>query len=167
MSARAAAEALSFRGSVQRCSSAERRAAAGERCTTEASSSGSISQTLPTPSDTSTPAGESVGDARVITQHGCYRNQEYFGWGFNADLLHDEAGQDVHDEASQPGIHGEGLDYSAHEQHGERVLVHQLLHHHRQHLRRVHVLLAKAKVGSWGKEQDHINEKPNLYMSKV
>lgn len=80
-----------------------------------------------------------------------------FGWGggVNADLLHDEAGQNVHDEASQAGVHGEGLDDGTHEQHGERVLVHQLLHHHRQHLRRVHVLLAKAKVGSWGKEQDH------------
>lgn len=73
----------------------------------------------------------------------------------NADLLHDEAGEDVHNEAPQPGIHGEGLDDGTHEQHGERVLVHQLLHHHRQHLRRVHVLLAKAEVGSWGEEQDH------------
>lgn len=82
--------------------------------------------------------------------------ENILAWGgVNADLFHDETGQDVHDEASQPGIHGEGLDDSAHEQHGERVLVHQLLHHHRQHLRRVHVLLAKAKVGSWGGEHDH------------
>lgn len=53
---------------------------------------------------------------------------------FGADLLDDEAGQDVHDEASQSWIHGERLDDGTHEQHGERTLLHQLLHHHRQNL---------------------------------
>lgn len=67
---------------------------------------------------------------------------------FGADLFDDEAGQDVHDKASQSGIHGEGLDDGTHEQHGEGILLHQLLHHHRQNLRRVHVLLPKAQVGS-------------------
>lgn len=91
----------------------------------------------------------------------------YIGGGVNANLLHDEARQDVHDEASQPGIHGEGLDDGSHEQHGERVLVHQLLHHHRQHLRRVHVLLAEAKVGGWGEERDHGSQTPLLCRTRV
>lgn len=62
-------------------------------------------------------------------------------------LLHDEAGQDVHDETPQAGVHGQGLDDGPHEQHGQGALLHQLLHHHGQHLRRVHVPLRKAQVG--------------------
>lgn len=62
-------------------------------------------------------------------------------------LLHDEAGQDVHDEAPQAGVHGQGLDDGPHEQHGQGTLLHQLLHHHGQHLRCVHVPLRKAQVG--------------------
>lgn len=67
---------------------------------------------------------------------------------FDTDLLHYEAGQDVHDEAAQSGVHGEGLDNGTHEQHGEGTVLHQLLHHHRQNLRRVHVLLPKTQVSS-------------------
>lgn len=37
---------------------------------------------------------------------------------FNADLFDDEAGQDVHDEPPQTGVHGERLDDGPHEQHG-------------------------------------------------
>lgn len=74
---------------------------------------------------------------------------------FGANLLDDEAGQDVHDEASQPGIHGERLDDGTHKQHGEGTLLHQLLHHHRQNLRRVHVLLPKAQVGSCSTDTEH------------
>lgn len=48
-----------------------------------------------------------------------------------ANLLNNKARQDVHDKSTQSGIHGERLDDSAHEQHRERVLLHQLLHHHR------------------------------------
>lgn len=76
-------------------------------------------------------------------------------WWAGADLLHDEPGQDVHDEAAQSGVHGEGLDDGAHEQHGQGVVLHQLLHHHRQHLRRVDVLLSEAQVGGW-KTRQHI-----------
>lgn len=75
---------------------------------------------------------------------------------FGADLLDDEAWQDVHDEASQSGIHGEGLDDGAHEQHGERTLLHQLLHHHRQNLRRVHVPLPEAEVSSCRTNTEHV-----------
>lgn len=75
---------------------------------------------------------------------------------FGAYLLDDEARQDVHDEASQPGIHGERLDDCTHEQHGKRTLLHQLLHHHRQNLRRVHVLLPKAQVGSCRTDTEHL-----------
>lgn len=66
-----------------------------------------------------------------------------------ADLLDDEAGEDVHHKAAQSGVHGERLDDSAHEQHGEGVLLHQLLHHHRQNFRCVHILLGEAEVGSY------------------
>lgn len=62
-------------------------------------------------------------------------------------LLHDEAGQDVHDEAPQAGVHGQGLDDGPHEQHGQGTLLHQLLHHHGQHLRCVYIPLRKAQVG--------------------
>ena len=62
-------------------------------------------------------------------------------------LLHDEPGQDVHDEAPQAGVHSQGLNDGPHEQHGQWALLHQLLHHHGQHLRRVHVPLRKAQVG--------------------
>lgn len=62
-------------------------------------------------------------------------------------LLHDEAGQDVHDEAPQAGVHGQRLDDGPHEQHGQGALLHQLLHHHGQHLRCVHVPFRKAQVG--------------------
>ena len=66
------------------------------------------------------------------------------------DLLHDEPGQHVHDEASQPRVGRQRLDDGAHQQHGEGVLLQQLLRHHRQHLRRVDVALREAQVGGWG-----------------
>lgn len=65
-----------------------------------------------------------------------------------SDLLDDQARQYIHDEAPQAGIHGKRLNNGAHEQHGEGVLLHQLLHHHRQHLRGVDIPLSKAQVGS-------------------
>ena len=65
-----------------------------------------------------------------IEHHDCRSNR----LEFDADLLHNEAGQDVHDEAAQSGIHGERLDDGAHEQHGEGTVLHQLLHHHGQNL---------------------------------
>lgn len=72
-----------------------------------------------------------------------------------ADLFDDESGKDVHDEASQARVHGEGLDDRTHEQHGEGTLFHQLLHHHRQNLRRVHVFLPKAQVGGCSADAEH------------
>lgn len=66
---------------------------------------------------------------------------------FDADLFDDEAGQDVHYEATQAGVHGEGLDDGSHEQHGKRILLHELLHDHGQNLRGVDVLLREAEVG--------------------
>lgn len=75
----------------------------------------------------------------------------------SSDLLDDEAGQDVHDEASQAGIHGQGLDDRPHEQHGEGTLLHQLLHHHCQNLRCVHVLLPKAQVGRCCADTEHFH----------
>lgn len=68
-------------------------------------------------------------------------------WGQGSYLLHDEPGQDVHDEAPQAGVHGQGLDDGPHEQHGQRALLHELLHHDSQHLRRIHVPLRKTQVG--------------------
>jgi len=81
--------------------------------------------------------------------HYIYNNSSGRGRA-GAHLLADEAGQDVHDEAAQPWVHAEALDDGAHQQHGQRALLHQLLHHHRQHLRRVHVLLPVAQVGGCG-----------------
>ena len=66
------------------------------------------------------------------------------------DLLHDEPRQHVHDEAAQARVGGQGLDDGAHQQHRERILIQQLLRHHRQHLRGVNVALRKAQVGGWG-----------------
>lgn len=86
---------------------------------------------------------------------------------FGANLLHDEAGQDVHDEAAQSGIHGEGLDDCAHEQHGEGALLHQLLHHHGQHLRRVHVLLPKAQVGSCSEDSKLLIPSSDTFATEV
>ena len=62
------------------------------------------------------------------------------------DLLQDESRQYVHDKAPQAGVHGQTLDDGPHQQHGEGALLHQLLHHHRQHFRGVHVLLPEAQV---------------------
>lgn len=146
---RAAEGAPSSPGSVQTRWSAVRAAAAGERWTTEASSSGSTSRIPPTPWDTSTPTVTTGGKKKKNISE----KQHFWAqmlWFFpGADLLGDEAGQDVHDEASQSGIHGEGLDDGAHEQHGEGILLHELLHHHRQDLRRVHVPLPEAQVGGY------------------
>lgn len=86
---------------------------------------------------------------------------------FGGDLLGDEAGQDVHDEAAQSRVHGEGLDDGAHEQYGEGALLHQLLHHHRQHLGRVHVFLPKAQVGGCSRDTDNATESDQLTTKNI
>lgn len=160
------AEALSFLGSVQKHLSVGQGAAVGARCMTEALSSGSTSQTPPTLWDISKPKKAqqwSISIYHLFRCSGQGRRQPSCKWEasnvsiaelqnnwlkFGANLFHDEAGQNVHDKTTQSGIHGEGLDDGAHEQHGEGALLHQLLHYHCQHLRRVHILLPEAQVGS-------------------
>ena len=62
-------------------------------------------------------------------------------------LLADESVQDVEDQPHKSGVHGQGLDDGPHEQRGKWALLHQLLHHHRQHRLPVDCLLAEAQVG--------------------
>lgn len=85
-----------------------------------------------------------------------------------ANLLDNKAGQDIHDKSSQSGVHGERLDDGAHEKHRERILLHQLLHDHRQDLRGVHILLRKAQVGSCSrnKSEKEIGSKNPLFQSR-